>query len=267
MVPGDNPRFLGKIEELNADYFVIDLEESVADNNKFIALENLRELEINQNTFVRIPFQEKAYTKEQLNWVISKFGGRIVIPKLKSADDINSILSAYALPSPMQLILLVENPQCFLNLQDIIKDHVKHIKAIGFGSHDFSSAMGLKHNLDYLSFYRNQLILVAKAFGIEYIDGVDMNIRDLSHFEEECMYAFHVGADGKFLIHPGQLESMYEIEYLSEKEIDEMSQVHNKVSSINARDIDGLEFNGKVYEKPHLVRIEKYMKKLAQRNH
>ena len=40
MVTGDNPRFLEKTSELIADYFLIDLEESVSMNNKYKAHNN-----------------------------------------------------------------------------------------------------------------------------------------------------------------------------------------------------------------------------------
>ena len=37
-IPGDKPRFIRKIGELKADFYVIDLEESVSINNKQQAL-------------------------------------------------------------------------------------------------------------------------------------------------------------------------------------------------------------------------------------
>lgn len=265
MVPGDNPRFLSKIKEFKADYFVIDLEESVSNNNKIQALDNLRKLEVGPQTFVRIPIKENIYSKDQLTFLISKFGGRIVFPKVRKSGDLESLFAIHDFTFPLNLIILVENPECLFNLADIIKDHIDHIRAVGFGSHDFCSVMGVKHDLDHLSYYRNQLILLTKAFGIEYIDGVDLNIRDLSDFEKECIYVFESGGDGKFLIHPDQLEKMYTIEYLSEEEIKELTEVHQRASSINNNDIDIIEFQGKVFERPQLQRIQKLMNKLAQR--
>ena len=262
LIPGDKTRFLKKIGELKPDYFVIDLEESVSNNNKLRALDELKELNVGQNTFVRIPFKDKVYSKDQLIFIINKFKGRIVLPKVNEPKDVKSLISLHKFTFPLKLIFLVENPTCFVNLSEIIKENIHHTHAIGFGSHDFCSIMGIKHDLEHLSFYRNQLILLAKAFGIDYIDGVDMNIRDLSEFEKECVFAFDSGADGKFIIHPDQLEKMYNIDYLSMDEINKMKEIHRRASEINKGEIDIIEFEGKVYEKPHLARIEKLLTKL-----
>ena len=266
-IPGDKPKFLNKTGELKADFFVIDLEESVSNNNKLQALNNLNKLNVNQNTFVRIPFKDNVYSKDQLTFLIDKFKGRIVLPKVREANDVKSFISIHHFTFPLKLIVLVENPTCFVNLSGIIRENVNHLHAIGFGSHDFCSVMGIKHNIEHLSYYRNQLILLSKAFGIDYIDGVDMNIRDLSNFVNECVFAFDAGADGKFIIHPDQLEKMYDIEYFSEIEIQKMTEIHRKVSFINDKDIDIIEFEGKIYEKPHLTRINKLMNKLKRRKY
>ena len=63
-IPGDKPKFLKKAGELKADFFVIDLEESVSNINKLQALNNLNKLNVNQNTFVRISFKDNIYSKD-----------------------------------------------------------------------------------------------------------------------------------------------------------------------------------------------------------
>ena len=263
LIPGDKPRFLKKIDELKSDFFIIDLEESVSSNNKLKAFEALKELNISQNTFVRLPFKDNFYSKDQLIFIIDKFKGRIVLPKVSEPNDVKSLTSLHSIP--LTLILLVENPTCFVNLSEIIRENIHHTHAIGFGSHDFCSIMGIKHDLQHLSFYRNQLILSSKAFDIDYIDGVDMNIRDLAEFEKECVFAFDSGADGKFIIHPDQLEKMYNIDYLSAEDIIKMNEIHSQATGINKSDLDIIEFEGIVYEKPHLERIDRLLTKLKQR--
>jgi len=261
-IPGDKPKFLKKTGELKADFFVIDLEESVSKNNKLLALDNIYKLDINQYTFVRIPFKDNVYSEDQLSYLINKFRGRIVLPKVLDNNDLKKLISIHNFTFSLNLIVLVENPTCFISLSNIIKENINHIHAIGFGSHDFCSAMGIKHSLKHLSYYRNKLILISKAFGVKYIDGVDMNIRDLSDFVEECIFAFNSGADGKFIIHPDQLKKMHDIEYLSKIEVEKMLEINKKTLPTNEKDIDVIEFEGKVYEKPHLERIKKLISKL-----
>ena len=265
MVPGDNPRFLEKTKKLNADYFVIDLEESVSRNNKLRALDNLKNYKVSANTFVRIPFKEGVYNEEHLSFLFEKFEGRIALPKVTGPEDLANLVESYQGSMAFKFIILVENPQCVVNLPDILKDYAQYIHGIGFGSHDFCANMGMKHSLEHLAFYRNQLILLSRAHGVDYIDGVDVNIRDLSTFSEECLFAFNAGAEGKFLIHPDQLAKMYGIAYMTEEELADMTEVHQMALKISDQDIDIIEYKGQVYEKPHLARISKLMQKLERR--
>jgi citrate lyase beta subunit len=265
MVPGDNPRFLRKTSKLKADYFVIDLEESVSQSNKLKALENLETYDVSSNTFVRIPFLEGVYNEEQITFLIKKFEGRIALPKVTDQTDVSKLVESYGDLLMLRLIILVENPQCFINLPAILKSYSRYIHGIGFGSHDFCANMGMKHSLEHLSFYRNRLILLSRAHGVDYIDGVDVNIRNLATFEEECLFAFNAGAEGKFLIHPDQLQRMYQLDYMTEKEMADYAAVHKLAQKINDQDIDIIEYNGQVYEKPHLARIDKLMHKLERR--
>ncbi len=261
-VPGDKQKYLNKMKDIDADYFVIDLEESVSKSNKQNAYNNIINFDVKQNSFIRIPFFEDVYSKSQLLALINKFKGRIVTPKISSSRDIEFILSLSHKPITYKIIILVENPMCFLNIFDIINKHSDHIYAIGFGSHDFCTVMGMKHTLEHLNQYKKQLILVAKALNISYIDGVDLNIRELSDFEKECKYAFDSGADGKFIIHPDQLKKIKEIQFLSIKEIEGMKELLKKTSLISDNDVDLIEVDGKIYEKPHFKRIEKLINKL-----
>lgn len=261
-IPGDKEKYFKKIGEYNADFLVIDLEESVSINNKMHAYENIKNLKIIRNTFVRLPIKNNIFSDSQLLFLVNKFNGHIVLPKITDSNDLGLFIETYKSAVSLNLIVLVENPLCFINLSDIIKTHAKFIHAIGFGSHDFCSVMGMEHNSIHLNQYRKSLILLSKAYGINYIDGVDLNIRDLSNFIEECKYLFKAGADGKFIIHPKQLFEMYNIEYLTNQEIDKMNKIQMEISKIGHQDFDVIEIEGEVYEKPHLTRIQKILDKL-----
>jgi citrate lyase beta subunit len=143
--------------------------------------------------------------------------------------------------------------------------HSKYIHAIGFGSHDFCSITGLKHTLEYLSHYKQELILFAKAYGIDFIDGVDLNLRDYANFIKECVFAFEAGAAGKFLIHPAQLRELNQIEFIREEERKQIQAVYDKIKDVTVEELDVYTVNGVVYEKPHIQRI-KYLMNRLQKN-
>ncbi|MDC1505809.1 aldolase/citrate lyase family protein [Winogradskyella sp.] len=263
-IPGGNPKYLNKISQINADYILIDLEDAVSVNNKQAAILLVMELDVAENMFVRIPFCDNSFSEKQITDLILKFKGKIVLPKIDTLHDVKQIVSK-VLGVNLKMIVLIENPSSFLAVPEILKTFRNQIHAIGFGSHDFCSQTGIKHNLDYLSHYKRQLILYAKAFNIRYLDGVDLNLKNFSTFKKECRFAFDAGADGKFIIHPAQLKVLEEFDYMTETEIKQLKWVYNKVKNISINDIDVFTIEGKVYEKPHVTRIKYLMEKIERK--
>jgi citrate lyase beta subunit len=260
-IPGDKPNFLSKMSEINADFFIVDLEDAVSVQNKKEAFDLALLLIPEEHHFVRIPFFENCYSERQLIKMIKHFGGRIVIPKLTQIMELTQIMS-FAPDVSLEIILLVENPICFINLLEVLKSFSSQIHAIGFGSHDFCSITGIKHTLEHLEHYKKQLILYAKAFNVDYIDGVDLDLSDFSQFKKECVFAFEIGANGKFLIHPKQIEELKNVSYLSDVDLERLKVVYNKIKDIPEDSIEVYTIDGKVYEKPHIMRIKYLMKKL-----
>jgi citrate lyase subunit beta / citryl-CoA lyase len=254
-IPGDKSRYLNKLNQLEADFYVIDLEDAVSKNNKQTGFENVLQLNIDKNTFIRIPFFDNCYSENQLIELINHFEGRIVVPKLNNRLDLDKILSLKTKGFLFKIIILVENPLCFVHLKEILSYHDKNIYGIGFGSHDFCTLMGMKHELRNLIHYKKELILLAKAYKKVYIDTVDLNLKDFTVFREECLFAFENGADGKFLIHPLQLNQIKSIEYLSTQEKQKLKKLYEKIINLNLMELDVIEIEGEIFEMPHIKRI------------
>lgn len=261
-IPGDKEKFINKIDSLKADYVVIDLEDAVSLQNKVEAFELTMSIIPKKNYYVRIPFFDNCYSQQQLIKLIEHFEGRIVVPKLREADEIAKIKD-FAPNRVLSIIVLVENPYCFINLPEILKEHAKQIKGIGFGSHDFCSLTGIKHTFENLSHYKRQLVLYTKAYDVAFIDGVDLDLTDLSQFRAECVFAFEIGAGGKFLIHPKQLDELKNVKYMSDADFQQLIAVYEQIKDIPDDSIEVYTINGKVYEKPHILRIKYLMKKIS----
>jgi citrate lyase beta subunit len=261
-IPGDKEKFLDKINVLSSDYFVIDLEDAVSKNNKQIAFNYVTQLISKKNTFIRIPFLDDCYSDEQLKTLIHHFEGRIVIPKLKTKADFEKIVALNSGETIFKIIILVENPTCFIYLKDILAEFTEHIHGVGFGSHDFCTLMGMKHELSNLIHYKKELLLLTKAFDKAYIDTVDLNLKDFKVFREECLFAFENGAEGKFIIHPLQLNEMRTVNYLTDEEINKIKRMHHHIKDLNLNDIDVLKIEDEIIERPHILRINKLYNKL-----
>lgn len=264
-IPGDKSKYLEKIDLLTADYIVIDLEDSVAQNNKQVGFEMVRSLTFKKNFFLRIPLFDSSYSKIQIQELITQFEGQIVLPKINSSKDVRQVVE-WAEGKPLHMIVLIENPSSFIATKKILKKYSTQIQAVGFGTHDFCSLTGIKHSLDYLAHYKRELIVLCKAYQVDYLDGVDLNLQDLSTFKTECLFAFQAGATGKFLIHPKQLEAFHQIDYLTPAEIQLLQKVYSHVKDIPKDAIEVYTIDGTVYEKPHILRIKKLMEKIQHSN-
>jgi citrate lyase beta subunit len=264
-IPGDKPIYLSKIDKIDADFIVIDLEDAVSTNKKKLAIDLVLGLVIKDNMFVRIPFFDKVYTRDQLKKLIFQFEGRIVLPKINSIKEIEEVVSLSQGLS-LKMIVLIENAGCFIAITDILKLYYSQIHAIGFGSHDFCTSTGIKHTLANLAHYKKHLILYAKAYNVSYIDSVDLNLKNYDQFKEECIFAFEAGADGKFLIHPNQLKELYEVVYLKNDELNQLNLAYEKIKDISIQDIEVLTIDGNVYEKPHFYRVKHLINKIQISN-
>jgi citrate lyase subunit beta/citryl-CoA lyase len=262
-IPGDKPNYLSKIDKVDADYIVIDLEDSVSINNKQAAIKLVLALTLNKKMFLRIPFFDYCYTNGQIKDLIIKFDGQIVLPKISSIEDVNKVISLSE-GIPLKMIILIENPQSFIAIEEILETFSNKIHAIGFGSHDFCTITGIKHSLDHLAHYKRQLILYAKAFNVAFLDGVDLNLKNFDQFKKECVFAFESGANGKFMIHPLQLEELQKVDFMSKEEINQLKFVYEKIKHIPVNDIEVYIIEGEVYEKPHIVRIKYLIKKMQK---
>lgn len=261
-IPGDKQKYIDKSLEINASFFVFDLEDSVSVKNKSIGLKNLLRIKANKkNYFVRAPLFENIYSKEEKRVLINHFNGNLVVPKVDNIEDIDRLVDLEKLNVKLNLILLIETPKGFVNTKSILDKYSSIISGIGFGSHDFSSITRIKHTSKNLDFYRKQLTVFAKAYDVKYIDSVDLNLKDFTQFEEECLHAFNQGADGKFIIHPEQLRLFNSLNYYSENELEFLKKVYLEMVSQKDEDFDILKIDGRIFERPHLLAIKRIFEK------
>jgi len=258
-IPGDKLKYINKVNSLDADYFVFDLEDSVAKVNKHEALKNLLKVTFKNNYFVRVPLYESIFNNEHIVEIVNSFRGNIVVPKVIDDSIILQLKAIFNTSKDLRLILLIESPIGVYNINKIIEKHNDVIYGIGFGTHDFCTVMDMKHNEEHLNPYKKQLILIAKTFGVKYIDGVNLQFSKSDNFINECLYALDAGANGKFIIHPNHLLTMNNMITYNEKELNKMRCIYDQYLNIGKENHDIIVLDGEVYEKPHLLRIEKIL--------
>jgi citrate lyase beta subunit len=265
-IPSDNEIFLKNKVTLESNEFIIDFEDSVNQENSLKSLSNLNKFSISKKTWIRIPnplIKSNTYSKEIFKSLLLLGYTNFILPKIRNKTERNKIFKYLDVNnidhSKIKFIILVENPMALLNLYEICNS--KLVYGIGIGSHDYCAEMNMEHSYENINYLRAFSLQVAKALKIFIIDFASMNLNSKKEFEFECKDSLSKGFDGKFLIHPWQLEVFKESIKLSIKELQFAQKVKFHIDSIGGiKNFTIAKIDGKVIEKPHLGRILNILK-------
>lgn len=264
-VPAINKRYIDKHADLGADYVVFDLEDSVSSDSLAEALENLRQVSVRPNHYIRPTLYGDAGANELLLHRLIDLGFRnFLLPKYRGPEDLDRIAtifgrhSLYARES-FSFLVLVEHPAGLFHLYDALRETRLNVTALGLGSHDFCDAIGMQHTLHNLLFARQWVVNVAKACGIDAIDIVSVALGDEAAFREEAYDGFAMGFDGKFLIHPRQQALMRTVVFYSGAEVEEAQAVRDQIERLERGEVAVVSIAGKVYERPHVNRLRRIL--------
>jgi citrate lyase subunit beta/citryl-CoA lyase len=283
-VPADNDKFLSKALTLGADTIVLDLEDSVKD--KQLGREKLRSFLDRANT---LPGRNKTEVLVRINplsssiedWrddVLAGFHGSdgFMVPKVETQDELkllDEILSGMENSNNCQhakvlLPIATETPLAVLNIAKIAKG--PRVSAITWGCEDLSAELGSYNTRDannsgvYLDVFRHcqtMCLLAAKAAGVQAIDGIYQNVRDMDGFKNESNYAKCVGFDGKLTLHPGQILALHKVFEPTTDEREEATTIVKMWEQSNGK--GSMELNGKMIDLPHYVRAKKVLTRVT----
>lgn len=250
-IPANRNDFINKAEKLNATKIVFDLEDSIKREEIFLGIKNLEQIVIKNNYWIRIPSPSFTHLENLISIGFKNF----IIPKIRSVNDFEMTLKNFIDEDKFKFIILVENPLLLINLLGFVEKFNDKLEGIGLGSHDYASELNMQHDFENLNFARNQILNIAKAYGIKAIDITSMSIDNKKCLEKEFISSVRLGFDGKFFIHPKQLEIFEKTKFFNENEIEEAIEVLNLVGANS--DYSAFKYNGKVFERPHIERLRK----------
>jgi citrate lyase subunit beta/citryl-CoA lyase/(3S)-malyl-CoA thioesterase len=207
-VPAANERAVAKAPSLGCDALIYDLEDSVFNDQKPLALAaliaRLAAQTMVKPSFVRLNQKNAASEAQRLRHLCE--AGHIsgfVLSKVETPDDF-APFKAMNVP----LMAMIETPMAVVNLKDIAKEaRGGRLKGLILGPNDLRFYLRAKPMPDRaeLSFVMSALVTHARAFGIMALDGVYNHFSDADGFCKECQQARALGFDGNTLIHPSQI--------------------------------------------------------------
>jgi citrate lyase subunit beta-like protein len=222
-MPGDDWKKITKALTLSVDCICMDMEDGVAINRKAEARATiaraLQELDFgNSEKLARINAVGSGLEHDDIKAVLPYHPDGIVIPKVESLEQIQwgseiietaELANSWPLNS-VRMLVGVETAKGILNLKEIASH--PRLDGIIFGGEDFAASIGAKRTEGAIELlYARQMVVSAcAAFGLQAIDIVTIDFKDIERVRREAEFGAGLGFSGKQIIHPNQLMSVQE---------------------------------------------------------
>jgi citrate lyase subunit beta/citryl-CoA lyase len=265
-VPADSEKKLAKSKSSPADALILDLEDSVAAENRPKAREMVREFlkeTHRQAIWVRInPLGSTDFIRD-IEAVTASNPAGYVVPKPDGPHVLNVIdahlmtRETYAgLPhgSIKLLPVATETPVAAMSLQDY-RSPPPRLAAMTWGAEDLSAALGAATNRDesgeFLLTYqivRSLCLIAAKAADVPAIETLHADFRDAKGLERAARAAQREGFSGMLAIHPDQVAVINDAFTPSSADVEHAK----KVVAAFAPGAGVASLDGKMLDQPHL---------------
>ncbi|MDX1414562.1 MAG: CoA ester lyase [Candidatus Promineifilaceae bacterium] len=219
-VPGNSGRKIEKALSLPADSIILDLEDSVAVNDKDAARHAICHALLNsemgdRERVVRLNAPTTPFFEADFSLVTLLKPDGIIIPKVESGPDLAQISDRLHAVEESQewaggairLLALIETARGIMNLKEIAQA-TPRLDALLFGGEDLSTDLGAARTKQgWEIFYgRSAVVTAAAAYGLQAIDTIFVDIHDLDGLTEEVKQMRQLGFSGKMAIHPNQVD-------------------------------------------------------------
>ena len=243
-VPGSSPKMLAKGPTLPADEVFMDLEDSVAPLAKEEARDNvvqaLKEGDWTGKTVVvRVNGVYTRWCAHDVLHIVENAGQYldcIMIPKVERPSDVEfvdnllrMIEETTGLEKRIGLEVQIETATGLRHIDEIASASYR-AETLIFGPADMSASLGLPtvtaglpmpgYPGDHWHHVLSTILIAARHAGLQAIDGPYLLINDLDGFREMARRSRALGYDGKWALHPGQIDVLNEVFTPTQDEFD-----------------------------------------------
>ena len=215
------------------DSIMLDLEDAVAENQKdaarFSLYHALTTIDYGKTeVIVRINGLDTPHWQEDIRVCVAGGADGIRIAKCESANDVKTVEAAVEAAEKefgvevgrTLLMAALESPKGILNAYEICCASDRMF-GVAISGGDFRKCMQTVFQPDGVDMLvaRGQMLMAARAAGIQCFDTVFTNLDDNEGFEAEVRQNKAMGFDGKSLINPKQIRLVHEVFAPTQKEI------------------------------------------------
>ena len=240
-VPASSTKMVEKSKGLACDQILFDLEDAVSPAEKSGARANLIALFASHPTFqaryisIRINAANTPYFKDDLAALKQIPSGALfslVMPKVESDIDL--------IEGPFLIDAQIESAAGLSNVESIAAH--PRVLSLSYGPLDFAADLGAsldaltESDLKEFTLYPLMKILVAaRANDKLAFDGPEVDIRNAEKFSKSAQRVRALGFDGKWVLHPDQIQLCNEIFIPSDSEFQRASELIAKYESAKSQ--------------------------------
>ena len=286
-VPASNLRMLEKAPDAGADIVFLDLEDAVAPDDKVQARANAIDALTSQDwsktaTSVRINGLDTHWAYRDVIEIVEAVGNRlemILVPKVGQPSDLefvamllSQIEQAHGL-EPIALTALIETAPGMANVEAIARTCPDRLEALSFGVADYAAstrartvviggvtpeyavltdpdAAGARelHWGDPWHFALSRMIVACRANGLRPVDGPFGDFNDPDGYRMAARRAAALGCEGKWAIHPSQIELANEIFSPLPEEVDRARRIMDAMAEAAAEGKGAVTLDGRLID-------------------
>lgn len=263
-VPARPSRKLEKAVGLEPDEIVIDLEDSVpaelkAEARTAVADALARGEFAAASVSVRVNGVETPWFEDDLR-AVANAGERlasVIVPKVESRGDLASaeaLLAEAGRDRPIRLQALIESAKGLRDVNEIAASGGA-LEALILGPADMSVSLGFPSPEEgsRWDFVRGAVLIAARAAGIQAIDGPFLRVSDADGLRASAERARDFGFDGKWALHPAQIEPLNEIFSPTD---DEVAHAHEILAALSGEGDGAVALDGEMIDEASRKRAQ-----------
>ena len=245
-----------------ADSIMLDLEDAVAENQKdaarFSLFHALKEIDYRgAERVVRINGLDTDLWKEDVRVSVAGGCDCIRIPKTETAEMVKAVEAEvikaekeFERPEGSTLIMAaLESARGVLNALEVCESS-ERMMGIALSGGDYTKDLQTKITGTGVELMgaRQQMIIAARAAGVQCFDTVWTNLDDMEGFRKDVQTIHDMGFDGKSCINPRQIDVVHKIFTPTQKEIIFSEKVIKEIDDKKAKGIGVFTVDGKMID-------------------
>ena len=302
-VPGSQPQMFEKAAKSDADVIFLDLEDAVAPDEKLQARKNiikaLNDIDWgNKSMSIRINGLDTHYMYRDVVDIVEQAGERlnlIMIPKVGTAADVyavdmmvTQIEDAKGYKKRIGFEHIIETALGMQNVTEIAAAS-KRNESLHFGVADYAASTRARTTIiggvnpdysvltdpaedgsrdihwgDMWHYALARMVVAARANGLRPVDGPFGDFSDPDGYRAAAKRAAVLGCEGKWAIHPSQVNLANEVMSPSEGEVDRANRILSAMADAEAAGKGAVSLEGRLIDYASIRQAEVLIEKVKQ---